>query len=264
MRRVVEPLLSGGGERASTARDIEYVRDLGLIARDAPLRIANPVYAEVVPLELTWAMQQLLLEETAWYVDAGGGLDVDKLLGAFQTFFREHSKHWLGRFDYAEAGPQLILQGFLQRVVNGGGRIERRVRTGPGADRPAHRVAARWERGRHRGRRWTGTWWSARCCTGVWSEPLPRVWSRRRRTWIGAMRGRGIWWCSTGTRDGRGRRRSSGARSASVSAPSPCGGCRRPGERGPGAYRIMDRGSTLRRMLVPRSSSRGVDRSAGG
>ena len=23
------------------------------------------------------------------------------------TFFREHSEHWLGRFDYAEAGPQL-------------------------------------------------------------------------------------------------------------------------------------------------------------
>ena len=132
VRRVVEPLLSGGGERASTARDIEYVRDLGLIARDAPLRIANPVYAEVVPRELTWAMQQLLLEETTWYVDAGGGLDVDKLLGAFQAFFREHSEHWLGRFDYAEAGPQLILQGFLQRVVNGGGRIEREYGLGRG------------------------------------------------------------------------------------------------------------------------------------
>ena len=42
VRRVVEPLLSGGDERASTARDIEYVRDLGLIARDAPLRIRQP------------------------------------------------------------------------------------------------------------------------------------------------------------------------------------------------------------------------------
>ena len=132
VRRVVEPLLSGSGERESNTRDIEYVRDLGLIARDAPLRIANPVYAEVVPRELTWTMQQWLLEETAWYVDAGGGLDVDKLLGAFQTFFREHSEHWLGRFDYAEAGPQLVLQGFLQRVVNGGGRIEREYGLGRG------------------------------------------------------------------------------------------------------------------------------------
>ncbi len=50
-------------------------------------------------------------------MDDDGGLDVDRLLRAFQAFFREHSEHWLGRFDYAEAGPQLILQVFLQRMV---------------------------------------------------------------------------------------------------------------------------------------------------
>ena len=47
-------------------------------------------------------------------------------------FFREHSEHWLGRFEYREAGPQLILQAFLQRVVNGGGRIEREYGLGRG------------------------------------------------------------------------------------------------------------------------------------
>ena len=57
VRRVIEPLLSGGEEGRFSARDIEYVRDLGIIARDAPLRIANPVYAEVVPRELTSAAQ---------------------------------------------------------------------------------------------------------------------------------------------------------------------------------------------------------------
>ena len=132
VRRVVEPLLSGGHEWAFSDRDLEYVRDLGLIARDAPPRIANPIYAEIVPRELTWAAQARLIEDTAWYVDADGALDVDKLLGAFQMFFREHSEHWLGRFDYAEAGPQLILQAFLQRVVNGGGRIEREYGLGRG------------------------------------------------------------------------------------------------------------------------------------
>ena len=29
------------------------------------------------------------------------------------------------RFQYKEAGPQLLLQAFLQRIVNSGGRIER-------------------------------------------------------------------------------------------------------------------------------------------
>ncbi|MCY3844666.1 MAG: ATP-binding protein, partial [Acidobacteria bacterium] len=57
---------------------------------------------------------------------------VDRLLRAFQAFFREHSEHWLGRFDYAEAGPQLILQAFLQRIVNSGGRIEREYGLGRG------------------------------------------------------------------------------------------------------------------------------------
>ena len=53
------------------------------------------------------------------------GLDLVKLLTAFQAFFREHSEHWIARFDYREAGPQLLLQAFLQRIVNSGGRIER-------------------------------------------------------------------------------------------------------------------------------------------
>ena len=132
VRRVVEPLLSGGEENKSSARDLEYVRDLGLIAQHRPLRIANPVYAEVIPRELTWAVQETLPQETAWYVDADGGLDAARLLAAFQAFFREHSEHWVARFDYQEAGPQLLLQAFLQRVVNSGGRIEREYGLGRG------------------------------------------------------------------------------------------------------------------------------------
>ena len=104
VRRVVEPLLSGGDERAYTERDLEYVRDLGLVAQDPPVRIANPLYAEVVPRELTWIAQEELAQDVAWYVDADGVLDLDKLMAAFQAFFREHSEHWVARFDYAEAG----------------------------------------------------------------------------------------------------------------------------------------------------------------
>jgi len=77
-------------------------------------------------------VQAELIEDVAWYVDDDGGLDVDKLLAAFQAFFREHSEHWVARFDYAEAGPQLLLQAFLQRIVNGGGRIEREYGLGRG------------------------------------------------------------------------------------------------------------------------------------
>ena len=132
VRRVVEPLLSGG-EVQHQARDLEYVRDLGLLAPDSPPRIANPIYREVVPRELGYVLQDSLDVQVAWYVDDDGRLDMTKLLTAFGTFFGEHAEHWLGRFgDYPEAGPQLILQSYLQRVVNGGGRIEREYGLGRG------------------------------------------------------------------------------------------------------------------------------------
>ncbi len=54
-----------------------------------------------------------------------GRLDFPKLLDAFQHFFRENSELWIERFDYKEAGPQLLMQAFLQRIVNNGGRIDR-------------------------------------------------------------------------------------------------------------------------------------------
>ena len=125
VRRVVEPLLSGGEARSLPSDDLMYVRDLGLVSIDDPVRIANPVYGEVVPRELTYTTQATLAQDAAWYVDAAGGLDLGKLLSAFQAFFREHSEHWVERFQYKEAGPQLLLQAFLQRIVNSGGRIER-------------------------------------------------------------------------------------------------------------------------------------------
>jgi len=126
VRRVIEPLLAGEdvGDKIPTD-DVQYVRDLGLITADPQIAIANGIYREVIPRELTYTRQITLAHETAWYVRADGRLDTPKLLSAFQQFFRETSEAWLERFDYKEAGPQLLLQAFLQRIVNSGGRIER-------------------------------------------------------------------------------------------------------------------------------------------
>ncbi len=126
VRRVVEPLLSGGEPTERIPEDdLEYVRDLGLVRRQGPVAIANPIYREIIPRALTYTTQAYLHQDPAWYVDANGHLGVDKLLAAFQAFFREHSEDWVERFQYKEAGPQLLLQAFLQRIVNRGGRIER-------------------------------------------------------------------------------------------------------------------------------------------
>ncbi|MEI2691480.1 MAG: hypothetical protein V9H69_17975 [Anaerolineae bacterium] len=115
-------------ETDATLDDIRYAVDLGLVARTAAgPQIANPIYREVIPRELT-VIAQLNLESQqnpAWYVRRDGRLDLPKLLAAFQQFFREHSEAWLEGFNYREAGPQLLMQAFLQRIINGGGRVDR-------------------------------------------------------------------------------------------------------------------------------------------
>ena len=135
LRRVIEPILTGADEQAWSTEDVAYACDLGLVAQEADgtPRIANPIYAEVVPRHLNYAVQAGLPQRMAWYVGADGGLDVEGLIAAFQAFFREHSEHWVQRFErYHEAGPQLLLQAHLQRIVNGGGRIEREYALGRG------------------------------------------------------------------------------------------------------------------------------------
>jgi len=135
--RVINPMLQGRDlDHTVQPDDIQYAIDLGLVTRSTQgLQLSNPIYREIVPRELNW-ITQLNFEsmiQSAWYVTADGRIDMDKLLAAFQQFFREHAEHWIERFDYKEAGPQLLLQAFLQRIVNpstssgqvGGGRIER-------------------------------------------------------------------------------------------------------------------------------------------
>ncbi len=135
VRLVIEPILAGADEIRFSEEDLAYTCDLGLVARaaDGPPHIANPIYAEVVPRHLNYVVQETLPQRMAWYVDAQGALDVAGLIAAFQAFFRQHSEHWVQRFErYHEAGPQLLLQAHLQRVVNGGGRIEREYALGRG------------------------------------------------------------------------------------------------------------------------------------
>ena len=135
VNRVIEPMLSG---ELSSAKhrpdDVQYVRDLGLInvARNGQISIANAIYQEIIPRELTWTMQTGMTTDHLWYIQPDGSLDIVKLLKSFQDFFRKNSEHWLEVYAYKEAGPQLLLQAYLQRIVNGGGRIEREYGFGRG------------------------------------------------------------------------------------------------------------------------------------
>ena len=130
VRGVIEPILANSDEADDSlipTDDIQYVADMGLIKveKGKSRRIANAIYREIIPRELTWSTQDGMTQQPQWYQNADNSINMEKLLLDFQQFFRQNADSWIQKFDYAEAGPQLLLQAFLQRIVNGGGYIDR-------------------------------------------------------------------------------------------------------------------------------------------
>ncbi|HOU15805.1 MAG TPA: AAA-like domain-containing protein [Anaerolineae bacterium] len=138
VQRIVEPVIMGSITHYDALEDdYRYVLDLGLLREmDKVLYPANPIYGEIILRTLTWQAQRDMEKNAyppiapAYLVD--GKLDMCRLLSDFQTFWRQNSEIWRERFDYKEAAPHLVLQAFLQRVLNGGGRISRELAEGTG------------------------------------------------------------------------------------------------------------------------------------
>ena len=138
VRRVIEPIIIGKSAAINRfSDDYSYVKDLGLIRDDqGKTEPSNPIYAETIIRALNWDSQKDLEEGRAEYQIprylSGGIMDMDLLLSDFQVFWRENSDIWRKKYDYQEAAPQLILQAFLQRVLNGGGQIVREMAAATG------------------------------------------------------------------------------------------------------------------------------------
>ncbi|MDR0815106.1 MAG: AAA-like domain-containing protein [Bacteroidales bacterium] len=136
VRRVMEPVITGELEKIDTqSDDYRYTTDLGLIkAAKGVIMPSNPIYAEVIIRTLSANSQKDLAESKYSYQMPrylkNGRIDMTYLLQDFQSFWSENSEIWIERYQYKEAAPHLILQAFLQRVVNGGGRIIREFAAG--------------------------------------------------------------------------------------------------------------------------------------
>jgi hypothetical protein len=132
VRRVVEPVLIGSEPDLDLFNDdARYVLDLGLLTREhGEWQPSNPIYREVIMRVLSYTTQATLSIElqNRWIAD--GRLDMNALLKEFQIFWRENSEIWLPKYDYREAAPHLILQAYLQRVLNGGAMIDREFALG--------------------------------------------------------------------------------------------------------------------------------------
>jgi len=107
--------------------------DLGLVTmKQGVPSVANPLYKEVLARQMTIGVQTMIAEPEWQWEKPDGSLDMDALMREFQTFWRENSEVWEQKSDYTEAFPHLLLMAFLQRVLNGGGHIEREYAAGRG------------------------------------------------------------------------------------------------------------------------------------
>ena len=134
VQRVIEPLIAGIHPDTDPTfnDDVAYVRDLGLIAPGNPIRVANPIYKEVLIRVLGSAVESVILSEPRSFKLPDGRVDFGKLLTAFASFWKENGEFMAGHSGYREAAPQLIMMAFLHRIINGGGYIDREYGVGRG------------------------------------------------------------------------------------------------------------------------------------
>ena len=198
VRRILEPLLAGElTVNPSFDDDFSYVVDLGLVAADRPVRIANPIYREVIVRVLAAPAEALLTATSRTYTAPDGRLDLDRLLHDFAEFWRENGDILATRMPYPEVAPQLVLMAWLHGIVNGCGLIEREV----GIGRKRIDVLVRWPFTGADGRR-----------TEQREAIELKVWRDRDKRGDPTARGlaqldeylaklgastRGRWWCST-------------------------------------------------------------------
>ncbi|GBU23016.1 hypothetical protein R80B4_02929 [Fibrobacteres bacterium R8-0-B4] len=140
VRNVIGPLIIGEDVIDRSDDDYLYTRDLGLIREyNGKTEPANPIYAELIIRTLNWNVQESIrcsheeYEAPRYLKD--GKMDVDFLMRDFQQYWRENSEIWNDRYkknyyEYDEYATHLVMQAFLQRVINGGGQVIREMAFG--------------------------------------------------------------------------------------------------------------------------------------
>lgn len=134
VQRVIEPLIAGTLPDVDPTfnDDVAYVRDLGLIADDKTIRIANPIYKEVIVRVLGAGIESIILSQPSSFRLPDGRLDFPRLLTEFAAFWKQNGEILTLKQGYHEAAAQLVLMAYLHRIVNGGGYIDREYGLGRG------------------------------------------------------------------------------------------------------------------------------------
>ncbi|MDR1871838.1 MAG: hypothetical protein LBS60_07975 [Deltaproteobacteria bacterium] len=165
--KVINGVIAGESLKGSIyIDDRKYCLDLGLVAKDADnnLRLANPIYQEVISRLLTDPLQEILKTSTEIFTwNDGQIVFISEILKKYQDFWRKNAFSFPLRINepqiasfknkidslgdkavileiltlvsrkYDEAAYSIILLAFLQRVASGGARVDRKFAEGRGA-----------------------------------------------------------------------------------------------------------------------------------
>lgn len=125
VRHVIEPLLQGHAAIANAAEnEVQFVRDLGLITAEDPVRIEGALHRAILPRLLSAPIRRIVTVDPQSSFDGDGRLYMESLLQAFASFFAAHASELLAATPYTKIAAELVFLGFLFHIVQPAGWVE--------------------------------------------------------------------------------------------------------------------------------------------
>jgi hypothetical protein len=131
---VVAPAIIGSTLQGVPSDDILYVCELGILAErgDGVLGAANPIYARSLMKALAEPIRANVAAIHPTWRKSDGSIDLERLRLAFLDFWSVHGRALDPLVARREVVPHVVMTAFLDRVVNGGGRVDREFDVGRG------------------------------------------------------------------------------------------------------------------------------------
>ncbi|MFM2153728.1 MAG: hypothetical protein RL199_2163, partial [Pseudomonadota bacterium] len=130
---VVAPVVAGDYPKVP-ADDVRYAVELGIVERlpGDRLQPGNPLYARALLKAVTEQERTSLSNWAPNWLGADGRMDPARLRENFLSFWARHRDMMKDRIRYPEAVAHFGLMTYLDRVANGGGRVDREFAVGRG------------------------------------------------------------------------------------------------------------------------------------
>lgn len=125
VRHVIEPLCTGQTALGRVAEDeVQFVRDLGLVTEEDPVRINGTLFRALMPRLLSAPIRRVVSVDPQSCFDGDGRLYVEAFLQAFASFFSANAQELCAATPYSKIASELVFLGFLFHVLEGHGWVD--------------------------------------------------------------------------------------------------------------------------------------------